>query len=56
MGRGCGSFGEHVADAADFGAQRFEFLFDMLVAAIEVIDAVDDGLAIGDERGEHQLG
>jgi hypothetical protein len=43
---GCGSFGEDVADAADFGAYGFQFFLDVLVAAVQVVDAVDDGLAI----------
>ena len=48
----CGSFlGEHFADAFDLGADGAELFFDVLVAAVDVVDAVDDGLAIGDESG-----
>ena len=41
------SLGQHVSEAADLGSDGFEFLFDFLVAAVEVVDAVDDGLAVG---------
>ena len=44
-----GFFGEHFADAFDLGADGAEFFFDVFVAAIDVVDAVDDGLAIGDQ-------
>src|SRR5271155_1799734 len=53
---GCGSLGEDVADATYFGAHGFQFFFDVLVASIQVIDAVDDGLAVGDQGGKHQRG
>src|ERR1019366_9518752 len=56
LGGGCGSFGEDVAHAADFGAHSFQFFFDVLVAAVQVIDAVDDGLAVRDQGGEHERG
>jgi hypothetical protein len=39
---------EHVADAADLGANSFQFFFDLFVASVDVVDAVDDGLAVGD--------
>lgn len=48
------SFGKKIANTADFGADGFQFFFDVLVTAIEVVDAVDDGLSVGDEGGEHK--
>ena len=38
---------EHVADAADLGANGFQFFFDLFVASVDVVDAVDYGLAVG---------
>src|ERR1700686_254165 len=55
-GGGRGSFREDVAHAADFGAYSFQFFFNVLVAAVQMIDAVDDGLSIRDEGGEHERG
>ena len=46
-----GFLGEHFADAADLGADSLQLLLDVLVATVDVIDAVDDGLAVGDQRG-----
>src|SRR5689334_2969047 len=53
---GAFAFGEDFADAADFGADGAQFLFNILVAAIDVIDTVDDGLTAGYESCEHQGG
>jgi hypothetical protein len=39
--------GEHVAYAFDLGAYGFQFFFDFFVAAVDVVDAVDNGFAIG---------
>src|SRR2546428_14017244 len=41
-------------DAFDFRGELPEFLVDALVAAVDVIDAVDLGFAIGREAGKHQ--
>jgi hypothetical protein len=41
-------FAEDVAHAADLGTYAAEFFFEVLVAAIEVVDAVEDGFAVGD--------
>src|SRR5579883_3677899 len=38
----------------DLGAARRQLLLEMLIAAIEVIDPVDDRLALGGEPGEHE--
>jgi hypothetical protein len=46
--------GQHVSNAPDLCADAFEFLFNFFIAAINVIDAVDDRLSIGDERGENE--
>jgi hypothetical protein len=40
-GGGC-AFGEDFADAANLGAYTFEFFFDVFVAAIDVVDAIND--------------
>ena len=45
---------EDVAHAADLGAYAAELFFDVLVAAVDVVDAVEDGLAVGDEGGEDE--
>src|SRR5450631_3058200 len=45
-----------VSHAANLGTDAAEFLFDAFVAAIHVIDAVEDGLAIGDEGSQHKRG
>src|ERR1035441_6065736 len=45
---------EDVAHASDLGAYGAEFFFEVLVAAVEVVDAVEDGLAVGDQGGEHE--
>ena len=45
-----------VADATNVGAEGTELFHDVLVAAVDVIDAVDGGFAPGDQRGEHQPG
>jgi hypothetical protein len=41
-------FAEDVSHAADLGADAAEFFFEVLVAAVEVIDAVEDGFSVGD--------
>jgi hypothetical protein len=41
-------FAEDVSHAADLGADAAEFFFEVLVAAVEVVDAVEDGFAVGD--------
>src|SRR5579863_8253791 len=41
-------------DPLDGGAAAAELFLDALETAIEMIDAVDDGLALGGERGDHQ--
>src|SRR5215470_5726027 len=42
------------AHPADLRSQRSELAFDALVAAIEMVDAVDCRLALGHEAGDHQ--
>ena len=41
-------------NTTDLGAQRTEFFLDVLVAAIEMVDAVDDGVALGDQARQDQ--
>ena len=43
---------EDVAHAADLSSYPTEFFFDAFVAAIDVVDAVEDGFSVGDESGE----
>jgi|tagenome__1003787_1003787.scaffolds.fasta_scaffold20984463_5 hypothetical protein len=43
--------GQHLADALDLRADSTKLFFNALIAAIDVVDAVDDGLAFGDQRG-----
>src|SRR5499433_4022297 len=42
------------ADALDRGAAGRELILQPLEAAVEVIDAVDDGLALGRQRGDDE--
>src|ERR1700739_1617351 len=42
------------ADALDLGAAAAELVLEALEAAVEVIDAVDHGLALGRERGDDE--
>ena len=42
------------ADAFDRRAAAGELVLEPLEAAVEMIDAVDHGLALGRERGDHQ--
>src|ERR1700739_1627651 len=42
------------ADALDLGAAAAELVLEALEAAVEVIDAVDHGLAFGRERGDDE--
>ena len=45
---------EDVAHAADLGANIAEFLFEVLVAAVEVVDVVEDSFSIGNQCREHE--
>ncbi len=42
---------EDFADALDFRADAAQFFFNVFVAAVDVVDAVDDGFAVGHESG-----
>jgi hypothetical protein len=53
-GMKCLLLAEDVAHAADLGAYAAELLFEVLVAAVHVVDAVEDALAVGDEGGEDE--
>ena len=41
-------------DATDARADGGKLFFDAFVAAVDVIDAIDDGFALRDERGQDQ--
>src|SRR5258705_9654960 len=43
-------------DAGDVGAYALQLFYYAFVAAIDVVDAVDDGFAVGDQGGEDQAG
>ena len=45
---------EHFADALDLCAQPTELFFDSLITAVDVIDAIDDGFPVSDQRGQYQ--
>ena len=42
-------FAEDVSHTANLRANSTEFLFEVLVAAVKMIDAIEDGLAVGDK-------
>ena len=44
------------AHAADLRSDTTQFFFNLLVSAIDVIDAVEDGFAIGDQSGDDEGG
>lgn len=43
-------------DAPDGRAQLGEFFFDAFVAAINVVDAIHDRIALGHQSGQHEAG
>src|SRR5208283_787954 len=49
-------FTEDVAHTADLGTDVAELFFEVLVAAVEVVDAVKNGFSVGDEGGEDERG
>src|SRR6516164_10225 len=49
-----GRSAEYVAHAADLCAHAFQLLLDMLVAAVHVVDAIEDRFAVCDEGGEDE--
>ena len=46
------ALGQDLTHAANLGADALELLFNALIAAIDVVDAVDHGLAVGHQRGQ----
>src|SRR5262245_30316744 len=50
------AFYRNSADAFDARAERAQLDLECLVAAVEVVDAIDDRLALGDQPGDHQAG
>jgi hypothetical protein len=51
-----GAFGQDFTDAPDLCADAFQLLFDAFIAAVNMIDAVNDGFTVGDQRGDDQRG
>ena len=43
-----------LSDAPDLRAQPLQLFLNVLVATIDVVDAIDDGLPVSDQGGEHQ--
>ena len=50
----CGALGQDLSDAANLRAYTFEFFFDVFVAAVDVVHAVDDRLTFRHQRCQHQ--
>ena len=48
--------GSPFRNAADFGSHFVELFFDALVAAIDVVNAIDEGFALSREAGKDQGG
>ena len=48
------SWREDISHAANLRAHAAQLLLDSLIAAIHVIDAIEDGLSVGYQRSEHQ--
>ena len=42
-----------LVDTSDGGAYSRQFLFEPLVAAVEMVDAVNDGRSLSSERGKN---
>jgi hypothetical protein len=49
-----GAPGQDLTNAANLCANAFQLFFNALIAAVNVIDAVDDGFTVGDEGGDDQ--
>ena len=45
---------EHFSDALDLGPHSAQFFFDPLVAAVDVVNAVNDGLTVSNECSDDQ--
>ena len=54
--RGGGFLGEHFSDALDLRADAFQLFFNVLVAAVDVVDTIDDGFAVGNQSGNDERG
>ncbi len=48
------AIGEDVAHATDLRANAAQLLFNPLISAVDMVNAVEDGLAVGNQSGEHQ--
>ena len=54
--RSSSASGRLAVDPLDATTQTPQLFFDVLVTAIDVVDAIDYGLAIGNEACQHQAG
>src|SRR5581483_3617289 len=52
--RGNGLLGENLSNSSDLRTHAAQLLLDMLVATVNVVDAVHNGLAVGNQRSQHQ--
>jgi hypothetical protein len=55
-GGGSGFLGKDFTDASDLCSDGAQLLFDVFIAAIDVVHAIDDGFAIGDQGSQYQRG
>jgi hypothetical protein len=47
---------EYVAHSADLSADSTQLFFDVLVAAVHVVDAIKNGFAVGHKCSEDERG
>ena len=45
---------KNVAQALNLGAHAAQLILNVLVAAVHVVDTIDNGLSVGNQRGQHQ--
>jgi hypothetical protein len=50
------AIGEEVAHATDLRSNAAQLLFNPLISPVDMVDAVEDGLTIRDQRSQHQGG
>ena len=48
--------GEDIAEAANLGAHAAQLFLNVFIAAVHVVNAVENGLTVGDEGGQNQRG
>jgi hypothetical protein len=48
------TLGKNFSDTADLRAYSTQFLLDVLVAPVNMVNPVDDGFAVGHQSRQHQ--